>query len=286
MLMNKIKIFLIVFLVYGIIGCFDEKDDKNSSYAKIVIQVDGQSINAYEHEDTRGIKLYPDFEYWHVNFKYQGNQLENSIIFQLKKNLIEGEELRLNDNAVQITFQADDGTYKSSQYKDDFILTVEKWNDSGVELSFSGKVWDGGIKNKTLNGTITTVIDENNNPAYFSSFDNFDDYNQDGKILIDMTSINKVTFVGKCNSSYGSPASKEYTLNVPKGNYNYKFNVFNLAQGSSAKLINTGTSNTIETIHNKNYIDVVSEITTRIVKIQQGNYWNTSGNYELVIEKN
>ncbi len=253
--MNKIKIFLIVFLVYGIIGCFDEKDDKNSSYAKIVIQVDGQSINAYEHEDTRGIKLYPDFEYWHVNFKYQGNQLENSIIFQLKKNLIEGEELRLNDNAVQITFQADDGTYKSSQYKDDFILTVEKWNDSGVELSFSGKVWDGGIKNKTLNGTITTVIDENNNPAYFSSFDNFDDYNQDGKILIDMTSINKVTFVGKCNSSYGSPASKEYTLNVPKGNYNYKFNVFNLAQGSSAKLINTGTSNTIETIHNKNYID-------------------------------
>jgi hypothetical protein len=286
--MNKTKFLMAAFLIFGIIGCSDDgKDDDNqpSSYAQINIQSDSKSINASEHEDTRGIKLYPDFEYWHINFKYQGSQLEHPIIFHLKKNLTEGEVLKSGDGGVKVVFREDSGTFKTNQYKDDFTLTVDKWQDSDVQLSFSGKVWNGGVLNRTLSGKITTTLDRNQNSAYFSSFDNFDDYDENGTISINITPYSEVTLAGECNSSYGTPSKDTYKLTIPAGNYSYNFSVFNLAQGSIANLINTDTSVIISRIDNAAYDENYTIESARTVIIQQGSYWNTQGDYKLVIKK-
>lgn len=286
--MNKFKIFLAAILLLGIASCTDtESDDKegNSSYAQLTLQANSKTITASEHEDTRGIKLYPDYDYWHLNFKYQGSQLKHPITFLLKKNLIEGEVLKPGDNGVIVIFNEDSGTFKTSQYNNDFALTVDKWQDSDVQLSFSGKVWNGGVSNRTLSGKIKTEIDRNQNSAYFSSLDNFDDYNEDGTISINMTSYSELILGGECNSSYGTPSKDTYKLIVPAGNYSYKFSIFNLAQGSIANLVNTDNSTFISRIDNATYNENYTVESARTVVLQQGSYWNTQGDYKLVIKK-
>ncbi len=286
--MNKFKVFLAAILFLGMVSCIDtEPDEKegNSSYAQLTLQADSKTITASEHEDTRGIKLYPDYEYWHINFKHQGSQLEHPIIFHLKKDLIEGEILKPGDDGVKVVFREDSGTFKTSPFNDDFTLTVEKWHDSDVQLSFSGKVWNGGVLNRTLIGKITTRIDRNQTSAYFSSFNNFDDYNEDGTISINITPYSKITLSGECNSSYGSPSRDTYKLIVPAGKYSYNFSVFNLAQGSIANLINTGSSTFISRIDNAPYNENYTVESARTVVIQQGSYWNTQGDYTLIIKK-